>query len=60
MKKESGKKKPKVDPVILSELLAQDGIREQVAQMAPEEAEWLKELLVSQGMYAQYVKERKR
>jgi hypothetical protein len=54
-----GSKPVKVDPTILAELLTRDGIREQVARMTPEALAWYKELLVSQGIYAAYVKERR-
>lgn len=52
-------KKPAVDPAIMAELLEQPDLKVQVAEMQPEELDWFKELLVSQGIYAQYVKERK-
>jgi hypothetical protein len=49
----------KVDPTILAELLEQPGVKEHVEKMTPRELTWCKELLVSRGIYAQYVKERK-
>lgn len=58
MPKDKPKKKPEVDARIMAELLAQDGVREHVEAMTPEELEWYKDLLVSQGIYATYVKER--
>ena len=54
------KRQPEVDPAIMAELLAQPGVREQVEQMTPDELDWYKELLVSEGIYKQYVKERKK
>ena len=58
MKKDS-KPKPNVDPAIMAELLEQPDVRKFVKSMVPEELEWYKELLVSEGIYAQYVKDRK-
>jgi len=52
-------KKPKVDPAIMAELLEQPSVKAQVESMTPDERAFFKELLVSQGIYAQYVKERK-
>lgn len=54
------RKKPriKVDPAIMAELLEQPDVKEHVAQMSPEQLTWYKDLLVSQGIYARYVKER--
>jgi hypothetical protein len=51
-------KKLKVDPQIMTELLEQPDIREEVARMTPEILSWYKELLVSGGIYARYVTER--
>jgi hypothetical protein len=53
------KRKTKVDPAILAELLEQPEIKTSVDQMTPEARDWYKELLVSQGIYDRYVKERK-
>lgn len=53
-------RKRKVDPAILRELLAQPEVAPHVVQMTPEEREWYKQLLVSEGIYDRYVKERKR
>lgn len=47
------------DLEIMNELLKQPEIAESVKNMKPETLEWYKELLVSQGIYARYVKERK-
>lgn len=44
----------------MAELLAQPDVAEQVMTMTPEELAWYRELLVSQGLYARYVKERKK
>lgn len=49
----------KVDPAIMQELIDQPGVRENVEKMTAKELEWFKEVLVRQGVYAQYVKERK-
>ena len=43
---------------IMDELLSQPGIKENVAKMTPAELGLYKRLLVSQGIYAQYVLER--
>lgn len=59
-KKKPNKPATKVDEAIMSELLTQPGIKEQVSQMTPEMLEWFKDLLVKQGIYARYVKERGR
>lgn len=48
----------KYDPVIMSKLLKSRGIRENVQLMKPETLKWFIELLVEQGIYEQYVKER--
>lgn len=50
----------KYDPKIMAELLDQPDVKEQVDQMQPEMLEWFKELLVSQGIYSRYVKERRK
>lgn len=42
----------------MDELLAQTGVAEQVATMTSEELAWYRELLVTEGIYARYVKER--
>lgn len=44
---------------IMDELLQQPDVAESVKDMNPDTLEWFKELLVSQGIYAKYVKERK-
>ena len=49
----------KTDEKILSELLEQPGVKENTAKMTPAELKLFKKLLVSQGIYAEYVKERK-
>lgn len=43
----------------MQELLGQPGIKEQVEQMTPATLEWFKALVVSQGIYKRYLKERK-
>jgi hypothetical protein len=48
-----------VDPKIMAELLDKPDIRGKVKKMNPETLAWYKKLLVSGGIYAQYVKERK-
>ena len=42
----------------MKELLDQPDVKEQVKQMDPETLKWFKELLVSQGVYDRYAKER--
>jgi hypothetical protein len=46
------------DLEIMDELLKQPEVVKSVKDMKPETLEWFKELLVSQGIYARYVKER--
>lgn len=52
------KRPPAVDRAILDALLAQPGVAEHVATMTPAERAWYERLLVEQGIYRQYVKER--
>ena len=52
------KKPVTVDPKIMAELLQQPEIKKETANMSPEVLDWYKELLVSTGIYARYVKER--
>lgn len=47
----------KVDEKIMAKLLDEPGVREFVGTMTQEELAWYKDLLVSQGIYAGYVKE---
>lgn len=47
-----------VDEDIMFELLQQPNVRKETASMTAETLAWYKELLVSQGIYAQYVQER--
>ena len=47
-----------VNKKIMDELLSQPGIKENMAKMTPAELKLCKRLLVSQGSYAQYVRER--
>lgn len=49
----------KVNQKILNELLSQPGVKENVEKMTPVELDWYKALLVSQGIYASYVRERR-
>jgi hypothetical protein len=49
----------KPDEAIMNELLSKPGVRKNVMKMTAGELEYFKKLLVSQGVYAQYVKERK-
>lgn len=63
MRKDGGedvkrKKQTKVDPEIMAELLDEPGVKENVERMTAGELELFKKLLVSQGIYSQYVKER--
>ena len=48
----------RVDPQVMQELLERPGIQEFVAKMTPEELAWYKDLLVKQGIYARYGRER--
>jgi hypothetical protein len=43
----------------MNELLARPEIKKKIAKMTPEMVEWFKKLLVSQGIYTQYCRERK-
>ncbi len=52
------KRKRKVDPVIMAELLEQPDVKPFVKQMTDDERAWYEELLVSEGIYDRYVKER--
>lgn len=42
----------------MQEFLNQPGIKEKVAQMGPVALDFFKHLLVSEGIYARYIKER--
>lgn len=53
-------RKRKVNPRILRELLEQSDVAPYVAQMTDDERAWYEDLLVSEGIYDRYVKERKR
>jgi hypothetical protein len=44
---------------IMDEILKRPGIREPVAQLTPDELVWYKKLLITNGIYAAYCKERK-
>jgi len=43
----------------MDELLNQPKVKKEFKKLTPEMREWFKKLLVKQGIYAQYVKERK-
>ena len=47
-----------VDEKIMAELLEQPEIKRETAKMTPEMLAWYKDLLVSEGIYTRYVKER--
>ena len=49
----------KFDPAIMAELLAQPEVAVQAAKMPPVMLEWYKDLLIKDGIYSRYVKERK-
>lgn len=53
-------RKRKVDPQIMKELLDAPDVRPHVEQMTADERVWYEDLLVSEGIYDRYVKERKR
>lgn len=53
-----GKKKTEVDPAILQELLQNPEIKEIYDKMRPEVKEWYRRLLVDEGIYSRYLKER--
>ena len=55
-----GKRKQAVDPDIMAELLEQPDVASYVEQMTADEVEWYKGLLVSEGIYDRYVRERNR
>lgn len=50
-------RKIKVDPEIMQSLLDEPEVRKHVERMTQGELELYKKLLVSQGIYSQYVKE---
>jgi hypothetical protein len=47
-----------VDEKIMNELLSQPAVRKNVLKMTAKELEFFKQVLISQGVYAQYCKER--
>lgn len=47
-----------VDPAIFEEFMNQPEVKESASKLSPSELEWFKELVVSEGLYEQYVKER--
>jgi hypothetical protein len=49
---------PIYDEKIMRELLSQPQVKKEVKKMNPATLKWYKELLISQGVYARYVKER--
>lgn len=52
------KKKIEADPVILQKLLQNPEIKEIYDKMRPEVKEWYRKLLVDEGIYSRYLKER--
>lgn len=46
------------DPKIMGKLLEEPEVKKFVAKMTPQELDWYKELLVSQGIYGRYCQER--
>jgi hypothetical protein len=55
---DANKKNKTVDPVIMADLLREPDIKIYVDKMTPAELDMYKDLLVTTGIYAQYVKER--
>lgn len=53
------KLKTKVDPAIMAELLAQPDVAREIAGMPADVLAYFKDLLVDEGVYDQYVRERK-
>jgi len=53
------KSKTKVDPAIMAELLAHPSVAREVAGMPADMLAYYKDLLVDEGIYDQYVRERK-
>jgi len=51
--------KQQIDETIMQELLDTPKVKEEIKGMSPDALAWYMELLVSEGIYAQYVKERK-
>ena len=48
------------DEKIMAELINQPDVKEQTCKMHPDTLAWFKEILVREGVYARYVKERQR
>lgn len=57
-KKANKTKQTAYDPEIMAELLAQPTVASELAQMSPEMREWYIELIVKNGIYERYVRER--
>jgi len=53
------KLKTKVDPAIMAELLAHPSVAREIAGMPADVLAYYKDLLVDEGVYDQYVRERK-
>ena len=53
------KSKTKVDPEIMAELLAHPSVAREIAGMPADVLAYYKDLLVDEGVYDQYVRERK-
>ena len=53
------KLKTKVDPAIMAELLAQPDVAREIEGMPADVLAYYKDLLVDEGVYDQYVRERK-
>jgi len=53
------KPKTKVDPEIMAELLAQPDVAKEIEGMPADVLAYYKDLLVDEGVYDQYVRERK-
>jgi hypothetical protein len=52
--------KPKFDPIIMAELLKEPDVVKNIGpNWDADTLDWYKDLLVEQGIYAKYVKERK-
>ena len=52
------KSKTKVDPAIMAELLAHPSVAKEIAGMPADVLAYYKDLLVDEGVYDQYVRER--
>lgn len=59
MSKKPNEPTPEVDPAIMAELLETPVIKAQIEGWDPAMIDWYRELLVKDGIYAAYLKERK-